>query len=446
VTDCPAELDATEFPLLARETDGVLFRTTEGIITAADFLGAAQAVAAALPNARCVVNLCQDRYRFTVGFAAAVLRGQTMLLVGDKSPERLRELAAEYPDLYALSDQPLRQSALPTCIVSGWKGELSGAVPWIAADQLAAIGFTSGTAGRPTAHRKPWGALVSRSIDAARRFVPQPGSTFGLVGMVPAQHMYGFETTVLLPLHAPVTSWSGAAFFPSDVEAALRLSAPPRVLVTTPLQIRALLNASVNLPELALVISATAPLSSELAAEAERQWNTEVFEIFGATEVGSIASRRTVADDIWTTYPRVSLTDNAVVMAPHAEPCALSDRIEIIDPSRFRLIGRKTDIIKLGGRRESLAALNRLLVGIDGVVDGMFLAPEDVDTRPNARLTALVVAPERSQEDLLAALRGKIDPVFLPRRIIRLESLPRNEIGKLPERAIAELRQRYRVQ
>ena len=45
-------------------------------------------------------------------------------------------------------------------------------------------------------------------------------------------------------------------------------------------------------------------------------------------------------------------------------------------------------MIKLGGRRESLAALNRVLIGIDGVTDGVFLAPEDLDTRPTARTNA----------------------------------------------------------
>jgi acyl-coenzyme A synthetase/AMP-(fatty) acid ligase len=51
----------------------------------------------------------------------------------------------------------------------------------------------------------------------------------------------------------------------------------------------------------------------------------------------------------------------------------------------------------------------------------------------------LVVAPGRTAGEIRQALRGRIDPVFLPRRIVMLERLPRNEIGKLPRQALAAL-------
>ncbi|HSU05228.1 MAG TPA: AMP-binding protein [Acetobacteraceae bacterium] len=437
---------APELPLLTRAPEAALFRTPRGPITTAAFLGAVRQVAAVLPAAPYVLNLCRDRYRFTVALAAALLRRQVMLLAGDHSHDRLHQLAVEYPGLYSLTDDSAQTSPLPHYLVQDWVGPDTDQVPRFAADQLAAIVFTSGTTGHPSAHHKPWGALVARSIDAARRFHLNRATELGVVGMVPAHHMYGFETTVLLPLHASVTSWSGPAFFPSDVEAALAMHPAPRVLITTPLQIRALLHASVQLPPLARIISATAPLPPELAAEAEQRWNTQVWEIFGATEVGSIASRRTGSGDVWTTYPRVRLVgDDPVVHAPFAPPTPLADQVNLLDATRFRLVGRRADMIKLGGRRESLAALNRVLTGIDGVTDGVFLAPADLDTRPTARLTALVVAPERTQEQILAALRGKIDPLFLPRRVIRLDTLPRNEFGKLPDRAVAAIRDRFGV-
>ena len=97
-------------------------------------------------------------------------------------------------------------------------------------------------------------------------------------------------------------------------------------------------------------------------------------------------------------------------------------------------------MIKLGGRRASLAGLNRILTGIEGVLDGQFVAPEDLDRRPTARLLVFVVAPERTADDILAALRGRIDPPFLPRRVIRVDGLPRNEVGKLTDRALGALR------
>jgi acyl-coenzyme A synthetase/AMP-(fatty) acid ligase len=39
-------------------------------------------------------------------------------------------------------------------------------------------------------------------------------------------------------------------------------------------------------------------------------------------------------------------------------------------------------------------------------------------------------------------LRGRIDPPFLPRRVIRVAELPRNEVGKLTDQAVGALRAR----
>ena len=205
--------------------------------------------------------------------------------------------------------------------------------------------------------------------------------------------MYGLELTLLLPLHAPAASWCGPAFYPSDVHAGLAAVPCPRILVTTPL------------------------------------------EIFGATEVGSIASRRTLDGEACATYPGVVVQQAAeltMVSAPWAAPVELADRIEALDPRHFRLLGRRTDLVKLGGRRASLSGLNRILTELEGVADGAFLVPDDLEQRVNARLMAVVVAPGRSPCSILAELRGLVDPLFLPRRVICVDALPRNELGKLP--------------
>ncbi len=129
-----------------------------------------------------------------------------------------------------------------------------------------------------------------------------------------------------------------------------------------------------------------------------------------------------------------------LVTGPFAPSCPLDDLVEQLDPMRFRVIGRRTDVVKLGGRRASLEELNRVLTGIDGVVDGCFVAPDNLDERPTARLLAFVVAPDLSLEAVMAGLRARIDPLFLPRRVVRVDRLPRNATGKLPEAAMAALR------
>ena len=48
--------------------------------------------------------MCTDRYRFMLGFAAAMQRRQVSLLPASVAPAVLQDLVADYPDVYALTD------------------------------------------------------------------------------------------------------------------------------------------------------------------------------------------------------------------------------------------------------------------------------------------------------------------------------------------------------
>jgi acyl-CoA synthetase (AMP-forming)/AMP-acid ligase II len=437
---------APRYPIVSRAADDVLFRTPDGPVTADRFLQDAHRLAERLPDSPAIVNLCQDRYRFVVALMAAMIAGRPSLLVSDRSPQGLQALVEPYGDPVALIDEGCDAGALRSLCF-----EIDPSAPTtppprpdFPADQLAALVFTSGSTGQPVAHRKLWGALVERTIAAGKVFDYRDDTPAFIVGTVPPQHMYGFEATVLMPLHSPASTWCGPSFYPADVAAALAAASGPRVVVTTPLHIRALLQADIDLPPLARFISATAPLDSGLAAQAEERFAAPVCEIFGATEVGSIASRRTLEGDEWTLYPGIALgsgadADETIVHGPFVAPHRLSDVIEDLGNHRFRLIGRPTDLIKVGGRRDSIARLNQILNRIPGVADGVFVAPDDLEQNPTARLLVFVVSPERSPEAILADLREQVDAMFLPRRVIRVDAIPRNEVGKLPRKLQLEL-------
>ncbi|UFN48247.1 AMP-binding protein [Roseomonas sp. OT10] len=450
-------------PLTIRGPEEILFRRGAAPVTVGAFLADVAALAARLPDRAEVLNLCGDRYLALVGFAAALSRGQVTLLSADRSERRQRELAARFPGAYALTDGLLPDGASPaTSPEVGGGGPLPMVVvaatdapggpapnPAIPLDRIAVIGFTSGSTGEPAAHPKSWHALVAAAGAAAARFGLErghPGGEATLVATVPPQHMYGFETTLVLPLHAGTASHAGPHFYPVEVAEALAAAPGRRVLVTTPLQMRALLGSGAALPPVEAVISATAPLSPALADSAEQAWGTRVLEIYGATEVGSIASRRTVGGEEWRPYRGVVLHpagEDAVEAEVPGMPARvpLADAMSLRPDGCFRLLGRRSDVVKLGGKRASLAGLNRLLAEVEGVQDGVFVAPEDLDRNPSARLAAYVVAPGRTPADILAALRPQLEPVFLPRPVVMLDALPRDPVGKLTRRALALLRQ-----
>jgi acyl-coenzyme A synthetase/AMP-(fatty) acid ligase len=95
-------------------------------------------------------------------------------------------------------------------------------------------------------------------------------------------------------------------------------------------------------------------------------------------------------------------------------------------------------MIKLAGKRASLHELNEKLNRIKGIIDGVFIDTAEPG-QETKRLAAVVVAPDLSRKALLDALAQWIDPVFLPRPLIFVDQMPRNETGKLPHQTLRAL-------
>jgi len=417
-------------------------------IDAACFLADVERIAAQLPDRRHLVNLCSDRYRFSVGLTAALSRGQVSLLPPNQTPDLLNRLRRDYPDVYALSDSTVASGVLEqvsyTEAASGAPASRPRRVPSFAEEQVAVIAFTSGSTGMPTPHPKTWGALARGAAEEFERFGVEFGKRASLVGTVPAQHMYGLESTVLLALRNGLALHAARPFYPADVAAALAQVQGERVLVTTPVHLRVLLNEDIPLPELKLIICATAPLSPQMAAQVEQRFRAPVHEVYGFTEAGMVATRRTVLGAAWHCLPGLRVRrdgDAHKISGGHVEhEVAFSDVIEATSEDAFLLHGRNADLVNIAGKRTSLAHLNHHLNGIEGVQDGTFLMPDENDEGVT-RLTAFVVAPGVTGAELLRALRLRIDAVFLPRPLYFVDSLPRNATGKLPREALLRLAQ-----
>ena len=108
----------------------------------------------------------------------------------------------------------------------------------------------------------------------------------------------------------------------------------------------------------------------------------------------------------------------------------LDDEFEVIENRSFIHLGRPTDMIKIAGKRASMADLSHRLNRIEGIDDGVLLCRETPGNSAG-RLIALVVAPTLSSRQIRMELARQIDSAFLPRRIFHVDKLPRNPSGKL---------------
>lgn len=406
-------------------------------ISEARFCQDALMLSRVLPNHTYVLNFSDDRYLFSVGFLAAILRKQTVLLPGDKTATTKNKLKEKYPDSYDLTTHlcSLHEKNKNPCPDA--ENYLTVSQFVIPDAQVVAIPFTSGSTGEPMPHPKTWGHLRA-SVDRISERLALPNNTT-MISTVPAQHMYGLELSVLLPMFKTGVLSPLKPFYPQDIQQALEEVGTAKALVTTPIHLRALLSSKLNLPRLDAIISATAPLTVEMACEAEKRFETQVTEVYGCTEAGSLATRRPVQNKYWRWFRGVEIKKDEPleIMADYLpNPLLLSDRIRSLNDGTFELTGRMEDLINIAGKRTSLAGMNHCLLSIDGVQDGAFVF-QNTGVEQIERLIALVVAPDKSEEIIMSELRNQLDPVFLPRKIVKLISIPRTGSGKLTKKALS---------
>lgn len=437
-----------DFPLIRNYAAGAVFayRNRRPILIE-EFLADIRHLASLLPDRQHVVNLCSDRYRFTVGFAAALMRRQVNLFPPNSTPDLLERLSQGYPGAYCLSDGVIEFPKLEVFPYPQLeRSETATAVPHFPATQLAAVLFTSGSTGQPVPHSKSWGSLVKGGLAGIESLGLGVYRNMVVLGTVPQQHMYGLESTVLGMMQGGLAIHAGRPFFPADICAELEALPRPRGLVTTPVHLRVLLAEASVLPPVDFLLCATAPLSPQLATEAEARFGAPLYEIYGCTEAGQVATRRPTETHEWRPFRDVTVStgeDGTRVRGGHVEKeVLLGDVIELGDRNTFLLHGRTADLVNIAGKRTSLAHLNYHLNSIDGVRDGAFVMPEEEDGTVT-RLMAFVVAPGLTTDAVISALRQRIDAAFLPRPLCLVDSLPRNETGKLPRVALDDLVTRF---
>ena len=137
----------------------------------------------------------------------------------------------------------------------------------------------------------------------AERLGITPDSGLAVLGTVPAQHMYGLESCMLIAMQNGLRLVAERPFYPADIRAQLqhcrnRAAWSPRRSTCAPCWPR-----PSELPAVDFVLCATALLAPQLAQEAEARFAAPLYEIYGCTEAGMVASRRTTRAPAWHLLP-----------------------------------------------------------------------------------------------------------------------------------------------
>lgn len=315
---------------------------------------------------------------------------------------------------------------------------------------------TSGSSGTAKRIVRSEESLQADAAALVAEFADLWGERPAVVASVPVDHMYG----ALWRVRAPALA--GCAVEPDTVLSAEGLtSAFARygrfLFVTTPSFLEKLLvhPEAVSLKGVFVgIVTSGSLLRKDTALAAAEAFGVCPTEIFGSTEVGTVAFRRRREGDEWTLAKPVEATvderGRIVVNSPYAMVCpfVMSDAVEFASPRRFILKGRTDRQVKILENFVSLPEVESALEG-HRLVDRA-RAEACGDEVP--RLGALVVPSKEArlrlaagaEQALLADLRHdllpKLGAAAFPRRIRFVRALPTDARGKTTAGAVrAEL-------
>ena len=409
---------------------------------------ASLALARRLEGASTVCNLCTSRLGFLITSLAALRNRSVVVLPASGSSAALSAILntktrgvvvgdAETwsdPSLHSILDASAYVSCRPE-----WKpahasaDELAWQPAW---EEVAFLLHTSGSTGDPQPQPKTLLQLGTGALLLAARLAEEfeggLTSVSRIVCSVPPQHMFGLECSVMLPLVHGTPVLDRRPLLPADVRAAFE-DAPRGIWIATPIHLRGLAQSAEFIPSCSFAIVSTMPLGHALARQSELLLQAPVLEIYGSTETGALALRRTARETTWRPMDGVQLehVDGATLGrgAHFKSPVKLLDELVIEPNGSFTLLGRQADLVKIAGRRASLAGLNLLLQDMPGLEDGVFYLPSTGN--PTERLCLIYAGALLDRAATRRWLRTRLDPVFLPRDFILLDRLPRSENGKL---------------
>jgi len=432
----PGSILPSRLPLIQRSADEIILHKRLAQISVAEFMASARALSERLPNKPYVINLHRNRHDYLLTFCASVMAGQCTLMPPNRQENTLANLESAYPGCYRMGEN----DDGPLGLQQSRPAEYSSEIPNIPVQQLCAIAFTSGSTGSPSPNLKTWHTLhagTQANCDAMLYGWPNPISgSANVLATVPAQHNWGLETSIMMPLFANLSISAASPLYPQDIVAALDQLPAPRILVSSPLHLQTLLRSKLRLPQLERVFTATAPLSQPLAQELEVAFGAPVLDVFGSSETGIFAVRQTAREDLWrisAPFHLEMVRQKLQVSAAHLPATVtLADQLELVGTHQFRWLARDNDQVNVAGKRASLADLNQRLLAIKGVQDGMIFKPVESPER----LAAVIVAPELTAADIRKAMAQELDPVFMPRPVVFVSAMPRNETGKLPASAV----------
>jgi len=298
--------------------------------------------------------------------------------------------------------------------------------------------FTGGSTGIPKVWPKTPRNLFAEARYQAESLGIRPDDLF--LSTVPPNHIYGLLFSVLVPFISRARILRGVYTFPREIlKAAEDFRAT--VLVSVPVHYRVLKTEALRRHKLRVALSSAGMLDEEDALFFREKTGLDVIEVYGSTETGGVATRRRFEDgDTWLPMNPVAwkireekLCVRSIFLSPTLPRDGrgyflMADWVEPDGKQRFILRGRAGDIVKIGGKRVNLAAVQARLKQMPGVRDAVVVAIPTGKGRQNE--LAALVATHLDALQLRQQLALVSEAYAVPKRITVRDEIPMTPSGK----------------
>ena len=429
------------------DPDAVFLREGAASWTGGQLLRWAHQMEAGLPDgAGATVGVSSGSAAFICAATLALWRrGSAPLLLDPSLRQEPGGLRGQGLYSHTLADGP--REGLPGVIQPGGAPDTGDGGPlltprWPAADQEAALFFTSGSTGEPTVVRKRGYQLFAQmemelSVLAVERGV-------SVYSLAPPFHILGFVYGLFLPLLGGGRAAYSPGELPLEWLRALHARRPDLV-VGVPMHYRLLSRCAKQPLPPATYFSSGAPLPPPVYEDFAERAGHAIVQGYGSTETGGIARRQ----DLGSWQPLSGLrwkvqpeTGRLMVRSPWQEtPHRWHVTDDVVEPQGrgFRLLGRADSVIKVAGKRFSVNEVVAAAQGTAGVDQAAAVTYQRYGEVAVALFVVLCSGQSMTGDDLRAALGQQLAAFKLPRTIRLLPELPRLSNGKVDLRRLRTL-------
>ncbi|EKV56043.1 AMP-binding protein [Brachyspira hampsonii] len=384
----------------------------------------------------------ENAYRFISVITAGFILKKRVNVLNNNSPKYVESIIND--TMVYISDTEKSDLNLDEVFESECNDKWFDVLKETIIDENVYINFyTSGSTGYPKLIEKTLKQFEAEAVKIVNQFTDSIKDSLFLY-TVPHYHSYGFVFAVLVPFMLEVRCINNRINY---LETANNFSDYDKItMVTTPAFLKRIDASSLKIKSKWYLFSSTGMLEEKINDLCKDVFGSDVTEIYGSTEAGAIGYRRRSENKLWT---RLSVVKIKVDENGSIECCSgytgddvwihVGDVVNMKNDDEFELLGREDSIVKIEGKRISVQQIDRQILMDKHFKDSYTIYCKS-DKREYIASFIVMNNKNRNLEDMkkyvIYYLKDYFETIVLPKKIYFVDSIPRNEIGKIDREAL----------